>query len=272
VLELSNGSTGVKMVGIPETIILANLAGRGYRLAGWSRDSGEELVLFVHGLACSKENFRPAWSRQELSGCSLLAVDLLGFGRSPRPADFSYRLEDQARILASVIDGRALKNVHLVAHSMGGTIALLMPQQVLARLKTCILIEPRMSRRSSNVAKEISGLDWQQFQTDFLPRFKQRCINNQRFGFDVERVDPAGFYKSALSMTQWLAGDSILNRFMNAPCPRVFVYGRDNPHLAELETVPADLQYGIEGAGHFVMHDNPDRFYRYLGSCLHPRG
>jgi pimeloyl-ACP methyl ester carboxylesterase len=257
-------------VAIPETMISVNIAGREFRLAVWSRERGDELVLFVHGMACSKENFRAAWSRRELTGCSLLAVDMPGFGRSPRPAEFSYRLEDQARLLAAVIDGRALKKVHLVAHSMGGTIALLMPQRILARLKSCILIEPRMLRSSSNIAREISHLDFNQFQTDFLPRFKYRCIANQQIGFDAERADPTGFYKSALSMTQWLSGDSIVNRFFSAPCPRVFMYGRDNPHLEELRVVPASLQYGVAAAGHFVMQDNPDGFYEYLGSRVQP--
>jgi len=219
-------------------------------------------------LACSKENFRLAWSRTELRGCSLLAIDLLGFGRSPRPAEFSYHLEDHARILAAVIDGRALKNVHLVAHSMGGTIALLMSQHVLGRLKSCVLVEPRLLQSSSSIAREISELDFDQFRSDFLPRFRRRCNTDRRGLFDAERVDPEGFYRSACSMTRWLAGDSMVRRFLDVTCPAVFVYGRENNHLAELESLPLSMQYGVEAAGHFVMQDNPNGFYHYLAVQL----
>lgn len=256
------------MAAIPEISIPVRVGGREFRLAAWFRDASEELVLFVHGLGCSKENFGEAWMRPELRGRSLLAFDLPGFGRSPRPDDFSYRLEDQARVLSAVIDAFALRRIYLVAHSMGGTMSLLMSFRGLLRLENLILVEPRLKKASSGLATEVSDMDFRQFESGFLPKFRHRTAQDSRVAFDIERADPRAFFKMSRSMVHWLDEDDLVERFLNAPCPRIFVYGKDNQHLVELQEIPSELQLGITDAGHFVMQDNPDDFYRYVASCF----
>ena len=50
-------------------------------LATMSRDGNEDLVLFLHGLGCAKENFAELWDAEELAAVSLLAPDLPGHGQ-----------------------------------------------------------------------------------------------------------------------------------------------------------------------------------------------
>jgi pimeloyl-ACP methyl ester carboxylesterase len=216
------------MVGVRETILAVQLRARDYRLATWFRESGDELVLFLHGLGCSKENWRQAWGVRELRDNSFLAVDFLGFGHSPRPAQFGYRLEDQAAVLAAVIDAHALKRIHLVAHSMGGTIALLLPARILSRLGSLILVEPRLVNSSCGIAAEAVKYTYEEFTS----------------------------------------GACMLDRFEAAPCRKVFIYGAENRHLEELAEIPSDLKIEIGHSGHFVMRDNPDDFYRQLAAFI----
>jgi haloalkane dehalogenase len=72
-------------------------------------------VLMIHG--------NPTWSvlyRGLIEGLRAqyrcVAVDLAGFGLSVPPPDFSFRPEDQARLVAGLIDRLDLKDATLVAH------------------------------------------------------------------------------------------------------------------------------------------------------------
>ncbi len=80
-------------------------------------------ILMVHGT--------PTWSflyRHLVKGLGdryrCVVPDHLGFGLSGRPAGWSYRPQDQARILAQVIDTLELKDLTLVVHDFGGPIRL----------------------------------------------------------------------------------------------------------------------------------------------------
>jgi pimeloyl-ACP methyl ester carboxylesterase len=256
------------MVGVRETILAVQLRARDYRLATWFRESGDELVLFLHGLGCSKENWRQAWGVRELRDNSFLAVDFLGFGHSPRPAQFGYRLEDQAAVLAAVIDAHALKRIHLVAHSMGGTIALLLPARILSRLGSLILVEPRLVNSSCGIAAEAVKYTYEEFTSGAFTWIQRRISNDQQVAYDLKRADQAAFYHSSCSLVDWTRGRCMLDRFEAAPCRKVFIYGAENRHLEELAEIPSDLKIEIGHSGHFVMRDNPDDFYRQLAAFI----
>jgi len=71
--------------------------GSKYRLATKYRDSSsDDLIMFIHGLGCSSKSFRAVWHFSSLTDISLLTFDLIGFGLSEKPSQFSYRMEDQA--------------------------------------------------------------------------------------------------------------------------------------------------------------------------------
>ena len=194
-----------------------------------------------------------------------------GFGRSPRPADFSYELQCQAQILAGLLDQRASHRVHLVAHSMGGTVALLLDTRRLSRLANLVLVEPRLVAESCGVAAEVARIPEAGFEAEFLQPFRRRVAADPRVAFDAGHADPAGFRRSAVSLMQWAGSGEMLGRFTAAPCPAWFVYGTDNRHLAEVRALPPEQVVAIEAAGHFPMHDNPHAFYRALSVLLDSR-
>ncbi len=68
-----------------------------------------------------------------------IAVDLKGFGRSPKPQDQRYSLYEQARLVRDFIVARDLRNITLIGHSYGGGVALV------ATLYLADLSPPRQS-------------------------------------------------------------------------------------------------------------------------------
>lgn len=254
----------------PAIVIPVRVRGATFRVAARFREGGDELILFVHGLGCSKSCWRAAWQRQELRGRSLLAPDLPGFGHTPRPPGFAGDLAGHARVLAALIDAHALRRIHLVAHSMGGSIALLLPPQVLARLASLVLIEPRLLRSSCGIAAEAADVTAAQFRTLVFPRLRARLTGEPRAAFDLDCSDPDMLYAGSRSLLDWTAGELLLERFQTAPCRRFFVYGANNRHLEELTRIAPTLSVPIAGAAHFVMNDNPDGFFGRLPDLLGP--
>ena len=256
------------MVAVHETTLAVQVRTRNYRLACWFRDAGDELVIFLHGLGCSKENWRQAWALRELRDRSLLSPDFLGFGHSPRPAHFGYKLEDQAAVLTAVIDSHALRRIHLVAHSMGGTIALLLPERILSRLGSLILVEPRLLESSCGIGAEAAKFTYDEFMSGAFAWIQRRVSNAQQAAYDLKRVDPAAFYHSSCSLVDWTRGRKMLDRFEAAPCRKIFIYGAESRYLEELREISSDLKMEIGHSGHFVMQDNPDDFYRQLSAFI----
>jgi pimeloyl-ACP methyl ester carboxylesterase len=258
----------VLVIGTSEIILPVRVRAREYRLSASFREAGEDLLVFVHGLGSSKNNWRDAWASRDLREKSLLAFDLIGFGHSPRSSGLDFTLEDYAELLAGVIDAYAVRNIYVVAHSMGGTIALLLPQRTLTRIKNLILIEPRLKNSSCGFAAEAALGDYRQFESELFPRYRQRMSGNRRATSDLDLADPQAVYDSGRSLVRWTRHDEMLDRFQRAPCPKAFVYGGLNTHLEELGAVDDRLKFEIPGAGHFAMHDEPALFYRQLGALL----
>ncbi len=79
-------------------------------------------VLMVHGFGGSKDHWTRLAARlpQDLH---LVALDLPGFGESPRDPTATYAVAAQVARLKRFVDAHALHGVHLMGNSMGGRIA-----------------------------------------------------------------------------------------------------------------------------------------------------
>jgi pimeloyl-ACP methyl ester carboxylesterase len=99
------------------------------------------VVVLVHGLGGSAEdwlNLAPYLTR---AGYRVYIPDLFGYGRSPKPADFSYSVRDQAAVVAGFLDAMQLKQVDLAGWSMGGWITQLVAIAYPERVHKLILFD-----------------------------------------------------------------------------------------------------------------------------------
>jgi pimeloyl-ACP methyl ester carboxylesterase len=90
-----------------------------YYVAG--PEDGRPVVL-VHGLGGQAEDWRNLTPFLRAAGFRVYTPDLFGFGRSDRPAEFSYSIPDQAASVFAFMDAMGLKQVDLGGLSMGGWI------------------------------------------------------------------------------------------------------------------------------------------------------
>jgi cis-3-alkyl-4-acyloxetan-2-one decarboxylase len=85
------------------------------------RGAGQPLVL-LHGLASSSRYWGDL--RPLADAYRVLAPDLLGFGRSPKPRDGRYGPEEHVGALRQALRQRLDRPFHLLGHSLGSLLAL----------------------------------------------------------------------------------------------------------------------------------------------------
>lgn len=207
------------------------------RMAG----AGPPLVL-LHGLASSSRYWEPHF--EALSGAyRLIAPDLLGFGRSPKPRNAAYSPEQHVAALLSALDRLLDGPITLVGHSMGAILAL---HLAAAR--------PRFVERLLLISLPVLGsIPWAHGSHDRERRFHQFSVHTSLgralFGSGMAAVRPlgavinvrlrpelpAGVARDALLMT-WEAywqslenvvyGSDVAELFAGAPAPLLLLHGR----------------------------------------------
>ncbi|MEM1218966.1 MAG: alpha/beta hydrolase [Bacteroidota bacterium] len=112
----------------------------GMELAYVDEGSGEEVLLFVHGLG----SYIPAWRKNIVElrrDFRCIAVDLPGYGKSSK-GKYSGTLPFFAEQLIALLDHLNIEQVTLVGHSMGGQISMVTALQYPDRIKRLVLCAP----------------------------------------------------------------------------------------------------------------------------------
>jgi pimeloyl-ACP methyl ester carboxylesterase len=98
-------------------------------------------VVLVHGLGASAEHWSNLAPYLAQSGFRVYIPDLIGYGRSEQPADFSYSVRDEAAVVVGFMDALDLKQVELGGWSMGGWIAALVAAEHPDRVSRLMLFD-----------------------------------------------------------------------------------------------------------------------------------
>ncbi len=102
---------------------------RGHRV--FFRDESEGPVLLIlHGFPSASYDFAPLWPDLTVR-FRVVTLDLLGFGFSEKPPKYPYSLKDQANLVEALGRQLGLKEVHVLAHDYGVSVA----QELIARMK-----------------------------------------------------------------------------------------------------------------------------------------
>jgi pimeloyl-ACP methyl ester carboxylesterase len=110
--------------------------------AGPTGENAGRPVVMIHGIASSSVTFErliPLVTPYH----RVIAIDLLGFGESPRPADAEYTIDEHTSALTRTIRDLGLREPFvLVGHSMGALIATRYAATHPGRVSKVILVSP----------------------------------------------------------------------------------------------------------------------------------
>lgn len=87
-------------------------------------DTEKDTIVFLHGLAATSATWAPVQYKLNYYKYRIVALDLLGFGQSPKPENAGYTAKEHADYVKRTLDSINVKKPFiLVGHSMGSLIA-----------------------------------------------------------------------------------------------------------------------------------------------------
>jgi pimeloyl-ACP methyl ester carboxylesterase len=235
-------------------------------LVSWLRQDDAN-VLYVHGVPDSSRMWIPFLERT-----GGIALDLPGFGRSGKRADFPYGIEGYADFLGRFVERAGLERVRLVCHDWGGVAlawAMREPERVerlvaidvvpflpgyrwhrVARLwRRRVLGELAMGATNRHVLRLASGMGgrWAREVMEDFDQGTQRAILK--------------LYRSAPEHVLARAGEHL----GKVRCPALVIAPAEDPYIpAQFGRAYADALGGdtrlveLERAGHWPWLDRPE--------------
>ncbi len=229
------------------------------------RKASGDLLFFIHGLGCSKESFEDVIYHEGFRGFSILLIDLAGFGNSTGHDQFSYAINDHARVCEEVLKGFQYDGLHIVAHSMGGAVGLLLSNSVLSQTVSFSNIEGNLIGEDCGlISRQTANVSFDTFNAELLPEYKTLFHEKGQQRFSLNKMFPTAFYNSAKSLVEWSDSRQLLGKFISLSCKKAYFHGDKNSDLKVLKELENMRIEKISESGHFVMNDNPQEFYGKL--------
>jgi pimeloyl-ACP methyl ester carboxylesterase len=230
----------------------------------------KEVILFIHGLGCSSDSFRNLFDHDYFPDKSLLVIDLPGFGNSGKPKNFSYSMEDQAKIIEQLFAMLPEWDIHIVAHSMGGAIALLFSDDFFSRIKSFANVEGNLVSEDCGIlSRGIANIIYEEYKSNLYPKHLSEFQNHQQLRF--EESTPLAIFKSADSLVQWSDSGELINKYKSLECKKSYFYGVQNSGMAVLNRLEFVNKFVIQGSGHGMMTENPEEFYSKVAEFIYSK-
>ena len=114
----------------------------GYRVHYYALGpDGGRVAVLVHGLGGRAEDWQKLAPQLAKAGFRVYLPDLPGYGESEKPANFSYSVSDEAKIVVGFLDALGLQQVDLGGWSMGGWIVQLAAADHPERVRKLMLFD-----------------------------------------------------------------------------------------------------------------------------------
>jgi len=229
--------------------------------------SSNEVILFIHGLACSLDSYRNLFDKDYFPGKSFLLVDLIGFGKSSKHQSFSYTMEDQAAIIEKLFSLLPEWNINIAAHSMGGALALLFSDDFYRRVKSFTNIEGNLISEDCGIfSRGVANLTFDEYRNKL---FKTQMIEfKEHPQLRFAETTPVAVHKSAVSLVEWSDSGELLNIFNSLTCKKCYIYGEENKNTPIINRLDLIDKYVISSSGHGMMTENPEEFYSTLAEFI----
>ena len=253
-----------------------------------SSGSGPALLL-LHGFTGSAASWQALRQRLEDSH-RVLALDLIGHGRSDKPASPAlYQMESAAADIISLLDQLGIDRVHLLGYSMGGRLALYLALHFGARFDSLCLesSSPGLAsaqqrderrRRDNQLADRIEADGIAAF-VDFwerlplwnsqrrLPAALRQAQRRQRLS-----SDPRGLANSLRGMGTGVQ-PSLWRQLPALSLPTQLIVGAEDAKFQRINRemakhIPQARLSVIPAAGHNAHLENPRLFHQQLRSFL----
>jgi pimeloyl-ACP methyl ester carboxylesterase len=251
-------------------------------------------ILCLHGLGASLYSWRhfiAPFSQHN----KLILVDFKGNGRSPKPFDSHYSIEEKANDIYNLIIKENLTNLTLIGNSLGGAVSLMVAIRLLAekssRLSKLVLIDsagdkksipPHLTLIRSFVGAPILYLTPSKLAAKLTLRMcyydYNKATREQVEAYARPIAGPAGRHALLQTARQCIPAnvDELIASLNVITVPTFILWGRQDKviplRVGQLlhEAIPNSTLEIIEECGHIPQEEKPDetiaRISRFLAN------
>ena len=249
-------------------------------------------ILCLHGLGASMFSWRhfiaPFSQRNKL-----ILVDFKGCGKSPKPADTRYSIEEHTDEIYKFIIRENLTNLTLVGNSLGGAVALLLAirfnEEEPNRLLRLVLIgsagDKRYMPAHFKLVRSILGLPIiylspTRLATKMVLRRcyydKKKITNKDVAAYARPMASPGGRHALLQTVRQCLPpnADELIAKVKSITVPTFILWGREDRiiplKVGELlhQAIPNSTLEIIEQCGHVPQEEKPDETIARISKFL----
>ncbi|WP_406138689.1 alpha/beta fold hydrolase [Streptomyces sp. NBC_01089] len=248
------------------------VTGNGDRIRWVELPGAEPSRVYLHGLgATSPAYFAEVAVHPLLAGRRSLLMDMLGHGISDRPTDFGYTLEAHADALAAALTAAGVSGAEVVAHSMGGSAAIVLAARHPELVSRLVLIDANLDPLVPTLGTLGSSGIAAYSEEEFLA-YGWAEVRDQAGAHWWSTMRLAGREALHRSATHLAHGSTPPMRelLLGLKIPRAFLYPEADGALpgADGLTAAGVSVTAIPDCGHNIMLDNPDAFVRATATAL----
>jgi pimeloyl-ACP methyl ester carboxylesterase len=229
------------------------------------------VLLLVHGTGSSSRTWEPVVAL--LTACHrVIRVDLLGHGRSDKPADGDYGIPAQARRVAGALDRLGVGHVVAVGHSSGGCTATALAEQRPDLVTALALLDtgPRMEALIATSEAAVEPSQWPHLTDEQLRRAASTGFS--RPGYrppdalldDLRRMTHHSFTATMRASRAYIRQQPLPDRLAPLGRPLLVIFGEDDrrwrsAHAADYHAVAGARVELLPGIGHSPQLEDPPR-------------
>ncbi|GHE01148.1 alpha/beta fold hydrolase [Streptomyces alanosinicus] len=242
----------------------------------WVELPGQEPPrVYVHGLgSTSPAYFTEVAVHPLLAGRRSLLIDLLGHGISDRPTDFDYTPESHADALAAALTSAGVTGAELIAHSMGGSVAIVLAARHRHLVSRLVLVhanlDPIPPTPGATGSRGIAAYSEEEFLAGGWEEVRDRA--GAHWWSTMRLAGREALHRSAVHLARGTV-PTMRELLLDLRIPRTYLLPQADGPLpgADALTEAGVSVVAIPDCGHNIMLDNPEAFVRATVAALTDR-